>query len=308
MSLGLILNSSALFLIGVVFLYSFNIWLFAVLLFFAGIGGSTYHPLGISFLVDVYPEKRGQTMGYHQTGGAIGSFISPLLIGAIVTTHGWKSAYLILSFLGVLFAPLLWFRLKDREQVSTTPLENGQKTYRSALLLIFTSALYFVGFRGLNAFAIQYFNTDKAVTFSEATFLFSILQIAGIFSGPICGRISDFFGRKKTIVSLLTLNSLSLFLITGTQGMLLYFACTLFGFTIFGLLATTDAYLSEITPEASLRSVIGLNLSIGFIIGTIIPPVLGNMIDSSGFTISFTVMSAISLLSLLPLLRIRERV
>jgi len=307
MSLGLILNSSALLLIGLVFIYSFNIWVFALLLFFAGVGGSTYHPLGISFLVDVYPEKRGQVMGYHQTGGAIGSFISPLLIGAIVASYGWKSAFLSISFLGFLLSPLLWFRLKDTKQVSVTPIGNIKRTYGSALLLILTNALYIVGFRGLNAFAIQYFNEDKAVTFSEATLLFSILQIAGIFSGPICGRLSDIFGRKKIIFSLITLNSLSLFLMTVTQDMLLYLACTLFGFAIFGLLAITDAYLSEITPEESLRSMIGLNLSISFIVGTIIPPLLGNMIDIYGFTLSFAVLSATSLLSILPLTRIRER-
>jgi MFS family permease len=199
MSFGLILNSLALLLIGLVFLYSFNIWIFALLLFFAGIGGSTYHPLGISFIVDVYSEKRGQAMGYHQTGGAIGSFISPLVIGAIVAAYGWKSAFLSLSFLGFLLSPLLWFRLKDIQQVSVTPIGNGKRTYSSALLLILTSALYFVGFRGLNAFAIQYFNIDKAVTFSEATLLFSILQIAGIFSGPICGRLSDIFGNYSCL-------------------------------------------------------------------------------------------------------------
>jgi sugar phosphate permease len=103
------------------------------------------------------------------------------------------------------------------------------------------------------------------------------------------------------------LNSLSLFLMTMTHSILLYLACILFGFAIFGLLAITDAYLSEITPEESLRSMIGLNLSISFIVGTIIPPLLGNMIDIYGFTLSFAVLSAISLLSILPLTRIRER-
>ena len=307
MSLGLILNSSALLLIGLVFIYSFNIWIFALLLFLAGVGGSTYHPSGISFLIDVYPEKRGQVMGYHQTGGAIGSFISPLLIGAIVASYGWKSAFLSISSLGFLLAPLLWISLKDIKHVSIIQKRNVKRTYGPALILILTSAIYVVGFRGLNAFAIQYFNEDKAVTFSEATLLFSILQIAGIFSGPICGRLSDIFGRKKIIFSLIILNSLSLFLMTMTQGLLLYLACTLFGFAIFGLLAITDAYLSEITPEESLRSMIGLNLSISFIVGTIIPPLLGNMIDIYGFTLSFAVLSVTSLLSILPLTRIRER-
>lgn len=307
MSLGLILNSSALLLIGIVFIYSFNIWIFVLLLFLAGVGGSTYHPLGISFLIDVYPEKRGQVMGYHQTGGAIGSFISPLLIGAIVASYGWKSAFLSISSLGFLLAPLLWISLKDIKHVSITQKRNIKRTYGPALILILTSAIYVVGFRGLNAFAIQYFNEDKTVTFSEATLLFSILQIAGIFSGPICGRLSDIFRRKKIIFSLIILNSLSLFLMTMTQGLLLYLACTLFGFAIFGLLAITDAYLSEITPEESLRSMIGLNLSISFIVGTIIPPLLGNMIDIYGFTLSFAVLSATSLLSILPLTRIRER-
>jgi MFS family permease len=307
MSLGLILNSSALLLIGLFFIYSFNIWIFALLLFLAGVGGSTYHPLGISFLIDLYPEKRGQIMGYHQTGGAIGSFISPLLIGVIVASYGWKSAFLSISLLGFLLTPVLWFFLKDIKQVYNNKKEKIKRTYSPALLLILTSAIYIVGFRGLNAFAIQYFNEGKAFTFNEATLLFSILQIAGIFSGPISGRLSDVFGRKKIIFSLITLNSLSLFLMTMTHSILLYLACILFGFAIFGLLAITDAYLSEITPEESLRSMIGLNLSISFIVGTIIPPLLGNMIDIYGFTLSFAVLSATSLLSILPLTRIRER-
>ena len=306
MSLGLILNSSALLLIGLVFIYSFNIWVFALLLFIAGVGGSTYHPLGISFLIDMYPEKRGQVMGYHQTGGAIGSFISPLLIGAIVASYGWKSTFLSISFLGFLLTPLLWFRLKDIKHVSVTRKVKIKRTYGPSLLLILTSAIYIVGFKGLNAFALQYFNEGKAVNFSEATLLFSILQIAGIFSGPICGQLSDILGRKKIIFSLITLNSLALFLLTMTQGMLLYLACTLFGFAIFGLLAITDAYLSEITPEESLRSMIGLNLSISFVVGTIIPPILGNMIDIYGFTFSLAVLSVTSLLSILPLTRIGE--
>ena len=197
MILGLILNSLALLLIGAVFTYSFNIWIFALLLFLAGIGGSTYHPLGISFLADAYTENRGRVMGYHQTGGAIGSFISPLIIGAIVLSFGWQSAFIALSFLGFLMSPLIWFLLNDTKRVLTTQKEKKTKTYGPALLLILTSSIFIIGYRGLNAFGTQYFTEGKGVTYSEAIILFSTLQIAGIFSAPICGRLSDIFGRKK---------------------------------------------------------------------------------------------------------------
>jgi MFS family permease len=306
MSLGLILNSLALLLIGLIFAYSFNIWILAFLLFLAGIGGSTYHPLGISFLADAYAEKRGQVMGYHQMGGAIGSFISPLVIGALILSFGWQSAFLALSFLGFLLSPLIWFYLNDIKRVVTPQKERRTKAYGPALLLILTSSIFIVGYRGLNAFGTQFFTEGKEVTYSEAIILFSTLQIAGIFSGPICGRLSDTFGRKKTIYALISLNVFSLFLITVSQGVLLYLACTMSGFAIFGLLATTDAYLSDITPEEFLRSMIGGNLSASFIVGAIISPLLGNMIDSYGFTPSFALLSIISLLSILPLTRIRN--
>jgi MFS family permease len=306
MSLGLVVNSLVLLLIGVVFTYSFNIWVFAFLLFLAGVGGSTYHPLGISFLADAYAEKRGQVMGYHQAGGAIGSFISPLVIGAIVLSYGWKSAFLALSLLGFLLTPLLWFCLNDSKRVLTPQKERVTKTYGPALLLILTSSIFIVGYRGLNAFGTQYFTEGKGMTYSEAIVLFSTLQIAGIFSGPICGRLSDIFGRKKTVFTLITLNAFSLFLITVTQGVPLYLACTMSGFATFGLLATTDAYLSDITPEEFLRTMIGINLSTSFIVGAVIPPLLGNMIDTYGFTPSFTVLSIASLISFLPLTRIRD--
>jgi MFS family permease len=306
MSLGLILNSLALLLIGLVFTYSFNIWIFAFLLFLAGIGGSTYHPLGISFLADAYAEKRGQVMGYHQTGGAIGSFIAPLVIGAIILSFGWQAAFLSLSFLGFLLSPLIWFYLNDTKRVLTPHKERGTKAYGPSLLLILTSSIFIVGYRGLNAFGTQYFTEGKGVTYNEAVVLFSTLQIAGIFSGPICGRLSDTFGRKKTVFALITLNAFSLFLITVSQGVPLYLACTMSGFAIFGFLATTDAYLSDITSEEFLRTMIGVNLSSSFIVGAIISPFLGNMIDIYGFTPSFALLSITSLISILPLTRIRN--
>jgi len=48
--------------------------------FLAGVGGATYHPSGISLLSFVVDRKKlGQAQGFHQSGGAIGSFIAPLL-------------------------------------------------------------------------------------------------------------------------------------------------------------------------------------------------------------------------------------
>lgn len=309
MTIGLLANAAAYIVIGVLFSYTFNLWLFALLLFLAGVGGSTYHPLAISFLADTYVEKRGQVMGYHQTGGAIGSFLSPLVIGAIVLASGWQTAFFALSLLGLLLSPLLWRYLTDAPRVDapSPATAGGSRTYGPALLLILTSAIFVVGYRGLNAFGAQYFQEGKGLPYSEAIVLFSLLQIAGIFSGPVCGRLSDTFSRKTTVFALTLLNTASLVLITLTQGVLLYLASILSGFAVFGLLATTDAYLSDITPTAYLGTMIGINLSTSFVVGAVIPPILGTMIDLSGFTLSFAVMSALTLLSVLPLLRIKPR-
>lgn len=302
MSLGLILNATAFGGI----LFTRDVVALAALLFAAGVGGSTYHPLGISLVSALYAERKGQAMGFHQTGGAVGSFIAPFILGALTGLYDWRTAFSLLSPLGAALA-LLVFRLdRDRDAPRDAEGRPGAEAYSSAMLLIATAVIYIVGLRGVTPFATKYFEENRGTSSGEAVLLFSMLQVAGIVSGPVCGRLSDSFGRKRVITVLILLQAASIVLIAATFGAPLYLACILFGFTTFGLLATTDAYLTDLTPPTALGTVVGLNLAASFVVGSIVPPVLGGLIDTYGFERTFMLVGAVSLLSLAPLARVKR--
>jgi MFS family permease len=302
LSLGLILNAAAF--CGI--LFTRDLVALAALLFAAGVGGSTYHPLGISLISSLYAERKGQAMGFHQMGGAVGSFIAPFILGTLTSLYDWRTALTLLSPLGGVMA-LLVFRL-DRDAPRDAKEQLGVEDYSSAMLLISTAGIYIVGLRGVTPFATRYFEENRGASSGEAVLLFSMLQVAGIISGPTCGRLSDNFGRKRVITVLILLQAASIALIAATFGAPFYLACILFGFATFGLLATTDAYLTDLTPPSALGTVVGLNLAASFVVGSIVPPVLGGLIDTAGFERAFMLVGAVSLVSLAPLARVnRER-
>ncbi len=301
--LGFLINSSAF----VALSQSRDLLSLNVLLFVAGIGWSTYHPLGIHFISDLYPEKRGEALGYHQAGGSIGSFIAPLLAGFVVEGFGWRYSFLVLSSLGFAVGVLLWLFLGE---VSTEAISSSRASLRNLvdpLILVSAVMTYSIALRGVQSFATKYFQEGKGTSYFEAAILYSALQVAGIVSGPLSGRISDRLGRAKVIGALIVLQSLSVLGLVLTKGNLLYFPCIMYGFASFGLLATSDAFIVDVTTRELVGAALGISLAASFAMSVVVPPVLGTSIDTRGFNISFTIVSGISLLSLLPLAWVSSR-
>ncbi len=295
--LGFVINSCAFAAIG----QSRDMLSLNVLLFIAGIGWSTYHPLGIHFISDLYPEKRGEALGYHQAGGSMGSFVAPLLAGFLVESFGWRFSFLVLSSLGFAVGILLWLFLGEVPMEATGSSRPSLRNFVNPLILISAAMTYSIALRGVQSFATKYFQEGKGTSYFEATILYSALQVAGIVSGPFSGRLSDSVGRVKVIGALILIQSLSVFGLVVTKGSLLYFPCILYGFASFGLLATSDAFIVDVTARELVGAALGINLAASFAMSIVVPPLLGTSIDTRGFDTSFSIVSGVSMLSLLPL-------
>lgn len=300
LSFGLILSSAALAFVSL----AHDVPSLAFLLFIAGIGGATYHPLGIYFISDYYPEKRGTMMGYHQTGGAVGTVLAPLLVG-IISVFSWRLAFIVLSIFGFTISLLTWRFLPD---VKESPIESERliiSNLTAPFLLILASTIYIVVLRGMQSFGALYFQEGRHTGDYTALVLYALLQVAGVFSGPISGSLSDVFGRRRVIFVLVILEAFAVTVMIFFGGPLLYFACVLFGFASFGLLAVTDAFLADITKPSLLGAVIGISMTASFGISVIVSPVLGFLIDNYGYDVSFLLITGFSTLGLIPLMLVR---
>jgi MFS family permease len=153
----------------------------------------------------------------HQTGGAIGSFVGPFVTGILVLGFGWRNAFMLLAVPGLLVAAALWFSVSP-ERTSDENVQQDKrririadlKTYGPAMILVTAAFIYVFGLRGTDDFANQYFTLGRGIQIVEASILFSMLKVAGLFSAPICGRLSDNFGRKTVLIVLVVVESISL--------------------------------------------------------------------------------------------------
>ncbi|MFB3890187.1 MAG: MFS transporter [Candidatus Bathyarchaeia archaeon] len=289
-----------------------NLIVLALLFFAAGAGGSTYHPNGTPLLADAYAENRGRTLGLHQTGGALGSVIGPIATGALVLTFTWRHAVVILAIPGIVLAAILWLKIppsKHDKKAVAEPLSKVNrfdlKTYAPALLFILASAVYVFGQRGIDSFGMLYFVNAKGIEYLAATALFSGVKLAGLFSAPLCGYLSDKFSRKSVLATLILVEAASLFAITATPAALVTLPCIVFGFAAYGLLAVSEALLADVAPEAHRNTIFGLNYTASFSSSIFLPPVLGWTADSFGFDFGFTLLAAVIPLSIIPLARIK---
>jgi FSR family fosmidomycin resistance protein-like MFS transporter len=310
LTLGFVISALSFLAMG----FMDNIIIFALLLFVAGAGGSTYHPNGVPFLAETYQDNRGKTFGLHQTGGAMGAFIAPILTGVLVLNFSWRPTLMLLAIPGLILAALLWFSIspeqtsnKNRSQTSKIGVSK-MELYGSVLLFIGAAFIYVLGQRGTDSFANLYFTRSRGIeNFLEASLLFSTLKVAGLFSAPLCGKLSDMFDRKKVLIILVIVGSASLCVITATPTILLAIPCIIFGFAASGLLAVGDTLLADITPQDQMTVIFGINATVSFTSALVISPLLGIIADQYSFDVGFILLSVLMPLSIPLLLKIKTK-
>jgi MFS family permease len=311
LSLGFAVSALSFLAMG----FTENIIIFALLLFIAGAGGSTYHPNGTPLLAEFYPNNRGQTLGIHQLGGALGSVIAPILTGAMVLSFGWRPSLMVLAIPGIALAIVLWFLIRQEQivgEMNQSPTGKTRlptvKIYGPVILYMAAAFIYVLGQRGTDAFANQYFTFGRGIeNILEASLLFAAIKAAGLFSAPVCGKLSDIYDRRKVLIALVIVESASLYGITATPTMLFVVPCVIFGFAAFGLLAVGEALLADITTAENRNTVFGVNYTISFSSAPILSTGLGIIADRYSFDSGFIILSALMPLSIPILLRIKRQ-
>lgn len=82
-----------------------NYWTLVGAEVLAGIGGSTYHPSGMSLISDMQVgDAEGTAMGIHGFGGVVGTALAPALIGGLAVLYDWRLALTACTVVGIGYA------------------------------------------------------------------------------------------------------------------------------------------------------------------------------------------------------------
>ncbi len=172
-----------------------------------GVGEATLGPAAISLLSDYFPAtKRATATSIYSMGIAIGAGMAAFLGGYIGQVHGWRTAFYVLGFPGIIFAVLVFFL---REVPRNTTVVAGEANYSSAdwkklltskpLLFLYVGyALLGLATNNLSIWGATYYGKVHGLELKFIGFWSAILTLAaGIPATLLGGIFADYFRRKN---------------------------------------------------------------------------------------------------------------
>lgn len=184
----------------------------------AGIGGSTFHPTGMSMISDVETAStEGRAMGVFGFGGAVGTLASPAIIGGLALIGGWRIALGTAGLLGLVvavgFIPLL--RGMDRreghepdddprtdggERPSMGPLERLRGSIGvplgPAIAVLFLATLTLsLQHRAIHTFTTAYVVAETGASVGFGNYVYFLLLLGASLSSLWAGSLADRIDR-----------------------------------------------------------------------------------------------------------------
>ncbi len=181
-----------------------------------GIGEAGYAPGGTAMISALFPEKkRSLFLGIWMASVPIGAAVGVMLGGLIAVHFGWRHAFGVLAFPGLLVG-LLFFFVKDYKtvQLVKTKRTDGQSAAKvnmkvRDIIREFTSKpslmLTYLAFAG-NVFATvalltwlpSYFQRVGGMSIAGSSVRSGIIMLAALVGTPLGGYIADkWFQRRK---------------------------------------------------------------------------------------------------------------
>ena len=294
LTISLSLMGGSLFLAG--FAPSYAVML--VVMFFAGIGPSMFHPPAIGELSRRFPDRRGFAVSLHGMAANVGEVLGPPIVAAFLTFMFWRDL-LKASLVPALMAALaVWLLMPSRKSKPDAATDvTSMRGYflslfrllqnRILLLLIVSTALRSIGEGGVGGFLSLYLREDLGYSVTTVAIYLSVAQIAGIVSQPAMGYLSDRVGRKPVLVAGTTLVMLSAFALSVARpGVQLFLAVLVRGAFSFSLHHIFVAAALDAARGVAQSTVVSLIYGAGFL-GTFSPYIAGLISDRYGIHSAF---------------------
>jgi len=269
-----------------------------------GVGEAGYAPGGTAMIAGMYPqEKRSRMMGLWNASIPLGAAIGILLGGIIATHWGWKHAFGLVAFPGLIVAILFIF-VKDYKTVDLSFIDKMNHKVRMTVRdkvnefisrpsLIFTylgiTAVVFVTTSLITRLG-TYFEVTRGLEQAKAGSMSSAVMVLAIIGAPLGGIITDKWRKKRTdarlIFPALTSLSAALFLMIAlwfTNGTIQYIFFLLMGVTITAFISAAAAVTQDVVHAGLRATSYAIAVVIQNLLGASTAPIVtGRIYDVTG--------------------------
>lgn len=250
------------------------------------------------------PSMLGLLAGLTQAIGMLGASAGEAPVSFLVAQVGWRHSMLIIAFLFVVLACLLYQFIKDKPEETriSTPTVNPMSILNSLKIILLCKQTWFNAlYAGFlfgptavigEAIGPAYLQFGRGLGANAAAFATGLIFIGWGIGGPLTGWLSDKIGRRKPfMVASATCGMIftSLFVfyphLSQTSAYVLFFA--------FGLTNTGVAIAYAVSTELHHRNVVGTAIAFtnmtSIFIGASLQPLVGRLVDIVAGTRSYDV-------------------
>jgi MFS family permease len=301
-------------LLGISRAASFNHLLGWYVLLGIGLGGSTMVPASL-ILTNWFKERRGTVLGVATAGMELGGVIMTLLSARLISTSGWRAAYVVLALPVFLIAlPLIIMVIRARPEtpgaevaetekgsaLSSNPLIAQQEglevreAFRKRSFWLLGLAQFCFGF-GVAGALIHLVPLMLKARYSAASAALALSSVHALITvgKPTMGAVGDFIGARKALAGAFAICALGI-VFMGDAGRVPVLALGIFfyAFMLATPIALVPVVLLEITGPRSLGTLFGWLFFVQTIGAAIGPILVGWVFDITSSYIAGYALSA----------------
>lgn len=266
---------------------------------------------------EVDEKRRGLAMGVGQNLGSnvLGSAVAPLVLVPVALAYGWRDAFYLAALPGLVSAALIWFLIDEPKPEETQAGETAKATMaeafadRNVRLCAVISVLLVSYLVCCWAFMPLYLTSERGFDPDTVAWLMATLGISAGIGSFAVAALSDFIGRKPSIVGFSLLGvilPLGAMFYTGSAWVLA--AIFFFGWALNGVFPLFMATIpSESVDPRLTASLTGIVMGIGEVLGGVLSPfAAGTLSDIYGRSAVLWMMLVLTVLAALFGLGLRE--
>lgn len=284
----------------------------------AALGMSTAYVPCNATVVKWFVRQRGLAVGVASSGGSLGTFALPPLAHLLVSTLGWRWAYVVFGagilvslnlvamvmkrdpeLLGLLPDGGAWNPSAARADVEVQwPLRRAIRTTALWMLFGVFAATWVPVFIPL-VHAVP-FARDLGISPLLASTVVSALGIAAFFGRLVMGGVSDLIGRRPALAISIVLQGLAFGGFTAVGGLAsLYLAALAFGFSYGAVSTLFPAIVGDFFGRAEAGHLVGFLFALAGAMAAAGPLGAGAIYDATGrYTWAFLLSAAFNALAL----------
>ncbi len=291
-----------------------------------GIGMSGSEVPVLSTLARWFVKRRSMMTGVVKVGAGLGILILPLSVSWLISSYGWRVAYLVIGLVSlVILVSATQFMKREPSQIGQLPdggtvIEDNstleakglstQQAIRSRLFWLLGSMFFLYSLSSFTILTHIYPHAvDLGISEATATNFLASIGGASIVGRLVMGNAGDRISNKLAIIIDLSILSVALlWLQFANEVWMLYLFVALYGFAHGGLFTLLPPIIAELFGLVSHGAIFGTIVFIGHVGASIGPVVAGYIFDVTGsYQLGFILITISSIIATLLVINVNTR-